>query len=67
MNKLDIENRLNELKGCNRVFIVTSDNMHRNVYYSSIINDTKNNRLIFDVNPPVAYSYQRILSIQNTL
>ena len=67
MNNFEIENKLNELKNCHRVLIVTRDNMYRNVYYSSIINDTKNNRLIFDINPPVSYPYSFVLNIQHSL
>ncbi len=63
MNKIDIENRLNELKDCYRVKISTSDRFIRIVYYSSIVNDAKNNRLIFDINPPVTYPYTSVLSI----
>lgn len=67
MNRIDVEARLDELKDCHRVEIITNDSFIRNVYYSSIINDKKNNRLIFDINPPVSYSYKRILSIQQSL
>lgn len=66
MKKFDIENRLNELKDCYRVKISTSDRFIRIVYYSSIVNDTKNNRLIFDINPPVSYPYTSVLSIEQT-
>lgn len=66
MNKIDIENKLNELKDCCRVKISTSDRFIRIVYYSSIINDTNNNRLIFDINPPVSYPYTSVLNIEQS-
>lgn len=67
MNDVDIEKRLNELKYCHRVTIITDDRMCRNVYFSSIVNDKKNQRLIFDIHPPVSYEYCRILDIQQNL
>ena len=67
MKDIDIEKKLNELKDCHRVTIITDDRMHRNVYFSSIVNDKKNQRLIFDIHPPVSYDYSRILHIQRSL
>ena len=67
MNSFEIENKLNELKDCVRVEISTSDRFIRNVYYSSIVNDVENKRLIFDINPPVSYPYTSVLSIQQSL
>ena len=67
MKAIEIENKLNELKACHRVTIVTDDRMCRNVYFSSIVNDNKNQRLIFDIHPPVSYDYSRILHIQHNL
>ena len=67
MKASEIENKLNELKDCHRVTIITDDRMHRNVYFSSIVNDKKNQRLIFDIHPPVSYDYSRILHIQRSL
>lgn len=67
MKNIEIENKLNELKDCHRVTIVTDDRMCRNVYFSSIVNDKKNQRLIFDIHPPVSYDYSRILHIQYNL
>lgn len=66
MNEIEIEKRLNELKNCYRVEIVTSDNFIRNVSYSSITNDVKNHRLIFDIYPSVIYDYSHILNIQQS-
>ena len=48
MNKIEIENKLNELKDCNRIEITTNDRFIRNVYYSSIINDVKEAFSIID-------------------
>lgn len=67
MKSIEIENKLNELKDCHRITIVTDDRMCRNVYFSSIVNDKKNQRLIFDIHPPVSYDYSRILHIQRSL
>ncbi len=67
MKAIEIENKLNKLKDCHRVTIVTDDRMCRNVYFSSIVNDKKNQRLIFDIHPPVSYDYSRILHIQHNL
>ncbi|MCR4880643.1 MAG: hypothetical protein K6A44_01640 [bacterium] len=64
MNKIEIENKLNELRNCEMVEIITDDQYIRTVYYYSIINDEKNERLIFDINTPVSYTYGQIKSIQ---
>ena len=66
MNKLEIENKLIELKDCFRVEIYTTDNFIRNVYYSSIKNDIENECLTFDVYPSVTYKYEQITNIRPT-
>lgn len=63
MNKIDIKNRLNELKDCEYITITTNDGFIHNVDYRTIINDVKNERLIIDLDNK-SYAYCRVLSIQ---
>ena len=48
MNKIEIETRLNELKDCKMIKIITQEGMMFEVPYENIINNTKQEYIFVD-------------------